>query len=390
MLIIETILAIFLGASLVSGLLFFMASRIPGGFGGHNGWILSTLIAICGIVLALSLIAQNRPDLASMATKVAGIGWSTAFYQGTMLFVNRPQNRGLLVVIALVLSGLIIYLQYVRQAYFQAALVFSLYCAAINFILAWRIFKADCDNCRRLSHWLSGVLLLHALHLLDFPFLHGHPILGPIGFVLALMITTAINLLLVALVIQKSRAQLEKSTVAAQTDAACDPLTGLLNRTGLQQAFLAKTVSLKREQRAHALLLLFIDLDKFKHINDQFGHRQGDLVLKTVARRLRANTSAEWDQTARYGGDEFIILLEFDQQPIPEADAGQICQRLLHCIAQPIVADGSVHRITGSIGISCYPQHGTDLEELLMLADAAMYQAKQAGTGQYRLPACHP
>ena len=173
MLIVETIMAVFIGATLVSGLLFFTTSLVPGGSVGHGGWILSALIACMGMSLALLLLIQHKPEPASLVLKVTGIGWSTAFYQGTLLFLRVLQHRIFLYTLAIVTAGLIIYLQQVLDAGFQAALVFSLYCATINFILAWFIFRADhtdCENCRRLSRVLAAILILHGLHLLH----HAH------------------------------------------------------------------------------------------------------------------------------------------------------------------------------------------------------------------------
>ncbi len=132
---------------------------------------------------------------------------------------------------------------------------------------------------------------------------------------------------------------------------------------------------------------LFIDLDRFKVINDTFGHTVGDLLLTHVAERLsdsvRQSDSvgrhADHEPShalARLGGDEFTILLTALPQP---ADAGRVARRILDSLAHPFSIDGHEVFVSASIGISIYPSDGTTVEALLKNADTAMYQAKEKG-----------
>ena len=126
---------------------------------------------------------------------------------------------------------------------------------------------------------------------------------------------------------------------------------------------------------------MFLDLDKFKPVNDTLGHDIGDLLLKEVALRLRACLPRESDTVSRLGGDEFVVLLA----EIAEADnAAVVAGKILHALTQPFNIANHVIGISTSIGIAIFPEHGTDASQLMKNADVAMYEAKQAGRGCYR------
>jgi diguanylate cyclase (GGDEF)-like protein len=127
--------------------------------------------------------------------------------------------------------------------------------------------------------------------------------------------------------------------------------------------------------------LIFIDLDKFKPINDRFGHASGDEVLKQVAARLKQNVRLE-DTVARWGGDEFVILME-DLKDI--ALCLQTIERLRSTVHEPLQVGSHVHRISASIGLAAFPGHATSADELIAKADAAMYRAKSRGGNRYSL-----
>jgi len=126
--------------------------------------------------------------------------------------------------------------------------------------------------------------------------------------------------------------------------------------------------------------ILFLDLDHFKPINDTLGHRIGDLLLQSVAKRLR-NLLREVDTVSRVGGDEFVLVLA-DMQS--ESAVTETAQRVLESLAKPYLIEGHTLNVTPSIGISCYPCDGSDVETLLNHADTAMYRAKQNGRGNFQ------
>ena len=158
-----------------------------------------------------------------------------------------------------------------------------------------------------------------------------------------------------------------------------DALTGLPNRRLLEDR-LEQALELAR-RNVHQVAIQFIDLDRFKPINDRLGHRVGDLLLQAVAVRLRSLLRAV-DTVSRVGGDEFVVVLPEMQS----ANAAcETAQRLLLALTRPYNVGGHELQVTPSIGISLYPSDGGDAQSLLVAADAAMYHAKENGRGNVQL-----
>ncbi|HEU5471449.1 MAG TPA: GGDEF domain-containing protein [Actinophytocola sp.] len=172
-----------------------------------------------------------------------------------------------------------------------------------------------------------------------------------------------------------------------QVDVRTDPKTGLLNMRGWHEA---AQRALERAGRADApAAVLMVDLDHFKSINDTWGHPAGDDVLERVAEALRTETRPS-DVIGRFGGEEFVLLL-------PEADSGEAVtagERIRRRIAELQVSTTDkrggpvdISERTTSVGIAVYPDHGRALDELVQLADAAVYEAKENGRDQVRVAA---
>jgi len=162
--------------------------------------------------------------------------------------------------------------------------------------------------------------------------------------------------------------------------AFTDPLTQLANRRQLVK-HLQMFISSSQRRRFYGALLL-IDLDKFKPINDQYGHDAGDAVLVEVALRLQALIRSE-DAAGRFGGDEFMILLaqlEVDKQQALN-EVGKITRRILTSLQQPISFNGKSLHISASIGIRLLGPDSPEVETAIKQADEAMYQAKHHGSG---------
>jgi diguanylate cyclase (GGDEF)-like protein len=157
-----------------------------------------------------------------------------------------------------------------------------------------------------------------------------------------------------------------------------DALTGLPNRALLQDRLSNALASARR--RKDKVALLFLDLDRFKDINDSLGHSVGDLLLQEVAERLK-KWSREQDTVARVGGDEFVIVLTAAKDG---ADAAVAAERLMHAMSAGVVVQGRSLSISCSVGISVFPEHGADSETLIKNADAAMYCAKEDGGHNFR------
>jgi len=157
-----------------------------------------------------------------------------------------------------------------------------------------------------------------------------------------------------------------------------DQLTGLANRRGLRRSF-ANWVA----DGGSSAKLLFLDLDRFKQINDGFGHAAGDEVLRTVAMRIRRVCGRDAVELARWGGDEFICLVRWPDDQ--SCSIGSLADAISQALAEPIKIDDMICQSMASIGIAAYPQDAADLEELINRADLASCEAKRQGRGQYRI-----
>jgi len=160
--------------------------------------------------------------------------------------------------------------------------------------------------------------------------------------------------------------------------AYSDALTGLPNRRLLQDRVTQALASARRQKSKVAVL--FLDLDRFKNINDSLGHSVGDLLLQEVARRL-STWGREQDTVARVGGDEFLVVLTGLKDV---TDTAVAAKRLMDAMIGEYSIQGHTLNITCSLGISVFPEHGTDTETLIKHADAAMYSAKESGRNGFR------
>jgi diguanylate cyclase (GGDEF)-like protein/PAS domain S-box-containing protein len=174
--------------------------------------------------------------------------------------------------------------------------------------------------------------------------------------------------------VSAARAMSLQMTYSAQHDL----VTNLPNRLLLNDR-ISQAISLARRQR-RPLAVLFLDLDRFKNINDSLGHAAGDTLLQSVSKRLLASIRRS-DTVSRQGGDEFVILLSEVTHP---EDAATSARQILQSLSAPHSVDGQDLHILASIGISLYPQDGEDAETLIENADTAMYHAKESGRNTFR------
>ena len=162
----------------------------------------------------------------------------------------------------------------------------------------------------------------------------------------------------------------------AQELATRDPLTGLMNRRSLQEQL--EHAIFRAARQGQRLALLFLDMDKFKSINDTLGHEAGDQLLLQASERLR-HAVRESDIIARLGGDEFVVLME----DLPSyAAAAEVANKIVKALSTPFEIGLQDVRTSASVGISLYPQDGTTMHALMRSADLAMYHAKQEHRGR--------
>lgn len=177
--------------------------------------------------------------------------------------------------------------------------------------------------------------------------------------------------------IRHSRRDLQAQKDALDYMAHHDALTGLANRTLFNDRLHHALQHASRD--GSRVAVLFVDLDHFKKVNDALGHNTGDKVLNIITNRLTRCLRAE-DTLARQGGDEFTLLIEGLSTP---EQAAEVARKILRAVSRPLRVEQTELYISCSIGISLYPDHGNGINELLMQADAAMYQAKNEGRDDY-------
>ena len=160
--------------------------------------------------------------------------------------------------------------------------------------------------------------------------------------------------------------------------ATHDALTGLPT---LRLANDRLTTAIGRARRnKDKVAVMFIDLDEFKSVNDTYGHDAGDAMLRHVAEILRLSVR-ETDTASRVGGDEFLVVVS---ELHSVADATRIAEKIIQRVSQPIQLQGKQAAVGASIGISVYPDHGGEAEQLIKLADAAMYEVKKSGKNGFK------
>ena len=167
--------------------------------------------------------------------------------------------------------------------------------------------------------------------------------------------------------------QLDQARMSLQQVAHYDALTNLVNRRGFNQLFAEKLS--EKTNEGGMLAVVFLDIDHFKRINDSLGHDAGDELLKVLASHIKGSVRSHEDVVARFGGDEFCILIGLHDRE----EARQMAQRIMMKMKEPIELSGRRMVMTTSIGISLFPEDGRTCEELLKNADLALYQSKGNG-----------
>jgi len=166
---------------------------------------------------------------------------------------------------------------------------------------------------------------------------------------------------------------LEERNIELRELSVTDSLTGLFNREHLHETLVNELARSERHQ--HEFGILMLDIDRFKQFNDNFGHLAGDEVLRKVASIFKSSVRS-CDYVARYGGEEFIIMLP----ETPMEEAVQAAERIRACVEkEPFSPEGKRIKITISVGVSSFPQHGTGEKALIQKADEALYEAKKSG-----------
>jgi diguanylate cyclase (GGDEF)-like protein len=346
--------------------------------------ILSMVIAV--VVSGLALFVVRRPTLntknITAGATLMGVGISAMHYTGMQAMRMSPPIEYhpplfiASVIIAMVASLAALWIAFqLRQKGFGVAFLAKLGSAAVMGLaitgmhytgMAAALFAPD-SICLAVDS--TGGMKSDALALI-------------IGIATVSILATTLGLSALDAHFAVHTAKLASSLQAANEQlrdlAMYDSLTGLPNRMLLDDRI--KQAASRAERGGISFALMFVDLDRFKPVNDSFGHGVGDELLKNVAQRLSGSVR-KLDTVARTGGDEFVVVLSEIREP---KDAAMVGGKILDELSRPFFIDRHEVNISGSIGISIYPNDGKDLNTLKANADMAMYHAKRDGRNNCR------
>lgn len=290
---------------------------------------------------------------------------------GTLLFASIPLNIKNRLFIFLAANACIISL--ITMGYsFIGTICFALYNASTLVHCAYKISRAGDSQIN--FKFTAALIVAIAIHWMDYPILSQIEWFVPIGFVIGMFLLAMIFITLATLALLQFKIQTQDSERRAIEAATHDSLTGLYNRSYLTTLF--DNYVKEAEQIERSFILLYFDLDGFKKINDTHGHKVGDLILKTVAKRMSEWLGTKGD-AIRIGGDELVVLTRLRSQ-YERKNAETAAQRLLNEIEKPIVDGNDTYSISSSIGACCYGEPLTELEDMLNRADKLMYDAKNS------------
>jgi len=357
-----------------------LAFTLPIATAYHIGITLASMaIAIVVSGFALYTVSRDSLSLRSLALGgvLMGIGISAMHYTGMAAMEVEPGIR-------------------YDRLLFAASIVIAI---AASTAALWISFQLRSDARRRVYARLAGAVVMggaivgmHYTGMAAAKFdantictaatLTNNGWMAPtLAVVTFLILCGTLSLSLLDARMESRQAQMARSLHAAneklQHLVLHDALTKLPNRLLLEER-VQQAVDECRAGETHCAVL-FVDLDRFKTLNDSLGHFAGDTVLRTVAERLRSSVRLE-DTVARLGGDEFVVLLRRVARP---GDAREVARKIMEAVSRPFALDEHELRIGSSIGISVFPHHGDDPARLLANADAAMYHVKKSGRANF-------
>jgi len=293
---------------------------------------------------------------------------------GMMLFIENRSNIPLRLATLLAAAAVIVIAMTADNKLF-ATYIFAIYLSITTFYAAISIWRSEKSTF--LLNLAALFFFLIGLHWLDFPILGSVEWFVPIGFLLGIALVLGVYFSLAAVAMLQFKHTTNDSKKKAIYAATHDPLTGVYNRSHLPVLFDKYKTKLRNDKGT--FILLYIDLDGFKAINDTFGHKAGDEILIVVTKRLKSWLGSKGD-VIRIGGDEIVVINLLRSDANPDIVYGTYAaQSILKLIEEPIVDGKNTYNISASIG-GCYDDaEFDDLEAMLSKADELMYSAKQAG-----------
>jgi diguanylate cyclase (GGDEF)-like protein len=333
--------------------------------------------AVCVPLLALAVMLGLMPANAAIAWAVMALAANGVLYAMFRARVNeRFADPSLTWLQILVGAALIMFVSYHMDATRTVALMMCLVVLAFGsfrfstreFMTAAGVMLAGYAGVVNLLMWMKPEVVNVPLE--GFRWLM-------LAFVLPTFAVVGGRLSELRARLRRTNDELTTALSMIQKMATHDTLTGLPNRALFNEALNHAIAQARRRDRQ--LALFFLDLDRFKNINDTLGHAVGDRILQEAARRLVASVRTS-DLVARLGGDEFVLLLEDFRD---SADLAEIAAKVLADFAPAVTVDGQDLALSASIGICTFPEDGTDAQALVANADIAMYRAKEQGRNRH-------
>lgn len=296
---------------------------------------------------------------------------------GLMLYI-KEQSEIKLRVFTLSLAAAAIVIAAISNNLVFAKYTFAIYLSATLFYLSVKVWRSD-ESTLLLN--LSAVAVFSiALHWLDYPILSQVEWFVPIGFLLGIVQIVGLYFLLATVAMLQFKKITNESEQKAIHAASHDPLTGLYNRSQLE--ILYEKYKTQSDDLGGSFLLLYIDLDGFKAVNDKYGHKAGDAVLVVVSKRLLKWLGNKGD-AVRIGGDELVVINRLRSDNNSAIVYGtSAAESVLNLLEQPIIDGENIYNISGSIGACYYDPEDCCVDDMLTKADGLMYQAKQSGGGR--------
>lgn len=360
--------------------LFLCASLVPRANPGAGWWALAIL---CALVSRLSYFILHPGQDAAMTLAVySSINILEKLFLaiGVIKFLKCETYLRWIGLAAITAELLILLIHAFNAATWMYSAALTVYNASVLFavgVFTWKYRKQVPHQLMAISavicfllvlHWISTFFLIRSISGWDV-----------IAFSIGTLLVFALYLSLLSGILMQLYARLVAAEAKALDLAYQDPLTGLNNMRYVDTLF---DKALMLATRPHQFLaVIYIDLDNFKPINDTAGHSAGDKTLKLIAKKLKDNTRST-DICARVGGDEFVVVAT---QIENEEHVHLIAKKLLSVLTEEIQIEGKTYTLGASIGISLYPKDGSNLEQLIKNADAAMYEIKHHGKSSYRI-----
>jgi diguanylate cyclase (GGDEF)-like protein len=381
MMLFQIVQAIGCSVYFVFFLLFLGASRVPRTNPGAGWWALAMAAACLSRLALWTFTAQDVAEHAMTVYAFFLVLEKLSLMLGAVSFFGSRLSQYWIWALAALAQGWVLFRFLAEPAYWlflSGLTVFNILALLIVINTIWQSQLKLPTSIRLIC--ISGCALL-ALHWSLFvPIaVWVYPAWQDQAMVLGTVLVLMQYLALLSAVFMLFQKRLLDSEARALAMAYQDPLTGLSNKRYVDVLFEQALLLANRPHQC--LALLYIDLDKFKPINDSAGHQIGDLVLKEIARRLKASLRST-DICARVGGDEFVVIVT---QLENEQCVVDIAEKLLKQLQLPVSIAQNQYQLGASIGISLHPKHGQQLAELLEKADQAMYRVKQQSRNSYQV-----